>query len=621
MSQAQNKDRWQPPATLTLREGQRQIIDLLNDPNSRPRRERQLIAVLPTGYGKTLGLCCSYAALRHAGVVQRLLIIVPSAEQLQSYLDEIENDMVRVGAPVSGAYRALNQRSLRLHRLNEAEIFVETIQSLSGQGLPTVLDLMNGGRWMLAADEFHRYADGNTWGEAIKSLTPIFTAAVSATPNRTDCGTKAIEGSADVEISLAEAVEEGAIRRVVTHVMDYTVDMMISGDDTPQRFNLKNMEQTFGLSGKMQNFSQIEVSRDIRYSSKYISESLLNTCAMLNELNNNQPGEHKMIIFALGVRHAQSICDQIKAFAPDLKADWMGTNGTDRASGESIGRSDMENETVLARFKRGELQVLVQVRKAAEGFNDVKCSVLVFLNMLHESVLLQQAVGRGLRRNIKIPEGSDLCHIYVSHDHPGVEFLKALAEELAFPEEQAVIDERRESSDRKGPVIYDIRNFYIVDAKSNGEELYYPLGNSMLPKAAVIEKIRNSVLELQGVSDELIDEKIRALFNVEPEMLSSTERLSNAKRKVQEAVHTLANNVARIRSFPQGGTIAKGLVGDNCKAIHARYKKYNGGTGQGEMTIEELEAKHKWVQKLNSEIKKSDDPLQFVIEEASWLML
>jgi len=101
MSSTQVVTGWQPPATFKLRTGQQQIVQLLNDPQSRPRQRRQLIAVHPTGYGKTLSICCAYAALRQTGAVQRLLIVVPSAEQFSSYLDEIESDMARVGGVIN----------------------------------------------------------------------------------------------------------------------------------------------------------------------------------------------------------------------------------------------------------------------------------------------------------------------------------------------------------------------------------------------------------------------------------------------------------------------------------------------------------------------------------------
>ena len=611
---------WQPPAALKLRNGQRQIVELLNDPESRPRRQRQLIAVLPTGYGKTLGICCSYAALRHAGVVQRLLIVVPSAEQLGSYLDEIEADMARAGAPVSGAYRAISDLSLRLHRRNEAEIFVATVQSLGGSGIATVHDLLSSGRWMLAADEFHRYADENTWGEAIKSLSPVFTAAVSASKDRTDRSAKAIDGKADVEISLADAVSEGAIRRVVTHVMDYTVDLTMGGEQVPERFSLSSLADALGGSDKLHDLSQMEVKREIRYHSKYISESLLNAVSKLEELNSEHPGQHKMLVFALGVRHAQTICDQIQFIAPQLNGDWIGTQSTDR-EGRQNGKSDNDNETVLARFKRGELQVLVQVRKAAEGFNDVRCSVLVFLNMLGESVLLQQSVGRGLRRNYAIPEAIDRCHVYVSHDHPGSGFLKALADELATPEEGTIVDERPGAAGAGGPTIYDIPEFFIVDASFSGEELYFPLGDTTMPQSIALERVRSVVPHLQGQADEATLQLIRQALGVEPKAMSTSERIEQAKQRVNKAVTTLASNIVRIRADRSGGTFPKSMLGDTIKAIHRRWKSRNSGNGQAAMTMEELEQKYGWVQGLNSSIRLSSDPLQAVISEAPWLML
>jgi superfamily II DNA or RNA helicase len=611
---------WQPPATLSLRNGQRQIIDLLNDPNSSPRMRRQLIAVMVTGYGKTLGICCSYAALRHAGVVQRMLIIVPSAEQLSSYLEEIEQDMARVGAPVSGAYRAISDLSLRLHRRNEAEIFVATIQSLSGSGIATVHDLMSSGRWLVAADEFHRYADDNTWGEAIKSLSPVFTIAVSATPNRTDNSAKAIEGEFDVNVSLAEAVEEGAIRRVVTHVMDYTVDLTMGGDQTPERFTLSSLANALGGSEKLQDLSQMEIKKEIRYHSKYISESLLNAISKLEELNTEQPGEHKMLVFALGVRHAQAICEQIKSVAPQLQADWIGTQATDR-DGKQHGRSDSENETVLARFKRGEITILVQVRKAAEGFNDVRCSVLVFLNMMDICVLLWQCVGRGLRRNFSIPEHLDRCHIYASHDHPGLELFKKLADMLALPEEDPIVDERTGAAGTGGPIIYDIPEFFIIDASFSGEELYFPLGDTTMPQSQALERVRNSVPQLQQQTDESMLQLIRQALGVEPQVLSTSERIDRAKDRITKAVGTLASNVVRIRADRSGGTFPKSMLGDTCKAIHRRWKTLNSGNGQSAMTTEELERKYSWIQGLNTSIRSSADPLQAVIKEAPWLML
>jgi hypothetical protein len=263
----------------------------------------------------------------------------------------------------------------------------------------------------------------------------------------------------------------------------------------------------------------------------------------------------------------------------------------------------------------------VQVRKAAEGFNDVRCSVLVFLNMLNESVLLQQAVGRGLRRNYAVPEAMDRCHVYVSHDHPGIEFLKALAEESSTIGDEAIIDERPGAAGSGGPTVYDIPEFFVLDASFSGEELYFPLGDTTMLQATALERVRSAIPQLQGQADEITLQMIRQALNVEPQMMSTSERIEQAKRRVTKAVGTLASNVVRIRADRSGGTFPSTMLGDTCKAINGRWKRLNSGNGQAVMTMEELERKYSWVQGLNASIKNSVDPLQTVIAEAPWLML
>lgn len=620
MSQAKVESRWQPPANLRLRAGQQQIINVLADQQSKARMTGKLIAELPTGYGKTLAICIAFAYLRSVGAVQRLLIVVPSAEQFNSYLEEIQGDMARIGAPISGAYQAVSDLSIRLHRKNEAEIFVTTIQAISNGNMATIHDLMSQGKWMLAADEYHRYAEANTWGNAIKELMPNFTMAVSATPRRTDKGLKAIEGQADIQISLLDAVEEGAIRRVVTHVMDYHVDLTMGGEQTPERFSLSTLKESICGNERMQDLSIMEVKKEIRYYSKYITEALLNAVQQLEELNSCQPGEHKMLIFALGVRHAQSICDQLKGVAPHLRVDWIGTMSTDKG-GTQHGRSELENEDVLRKFKKGEVHVLVQVRKASEGFNDVKCSVLVFLNLLHESVLLIQAVGRGLRRNLAIPEEIDFCHVFVSHDHPGVEYLKDIAKETNRKDVKSVIDERSRSNGSDGPIVYDIPDFFIVDSHFSGVQLFFPLGSQLISQSNAIEKVRAAVPMIAGASEDVILAAIEQALGVAPVPLSTSEKVARAKERVTKAVNTLAGNVNRIRASRSGGTLSMSILGDTCRAIHSRWIKAHGGQSQSEMTADELEKKYMWVQSINKAIGSADDSFQGIQMEAPWLIL
>ena len=629
MPQTQNEPGWQPPSNFKLRKGQQQVINLLSDNQSAPRKNSQLIAELPTGYGKTVVVCASYALLRAAGVVNRMLVIVPSGEQFTSYLGEIESDMTDLGASVSGALKAVSTLSLKAHKTNQAEIFVTTVQSLTVNE-DVITDLLATGRWLVAADEFHRYAKDNTWGKSIQQLNSVFTLAVSATPDRTDKSEKAISGTPDVQITLREAVEEGAIRPVVVRASDYAVDITLNGDSTPRRLSTAELAKELAESGA--DISAQEVKKELRYYSKYLHKAISDAHGKLIELNFQNEGQHKMLVFAFGVGHAKSICEQFNDLAGAKVADWIGVQSTvDKGDGTSVttGRSEAENENVLRRFKAGDFNVLVQVKKATEGFNDVRCSVLLFLNLTGETVLLKQMIGRGLRRNYGVEPSTgrraaaDKCWIFVSNDHPGLDYMKRLEGDMADPDDDEKGPEKVHRDPPSEP-IYGIPEFYILDAQFSGEELYYPFGEDGKEKVNVndaVQKARAGVPELAGASDADIQAQLRKMFGMEPKAVSTSERIDAVRKKIVDAARLLASNVVRVRASRCAGTFPKSLLGDTIRAIHSRWIKKNPQLSTDNMTVEELGGKYEWIRQINNGMKEAADPYLYMASEAPWLLL
>lgn len=629
MPQRKDQFGWQPPSNFKLRKGQQQVIDLLSNSQSAPRENGQLIAELPTGYGKTVVVCASYALLRNAGIANRMLVIVPSGEQFTSYLSEIESDMVDLGAPASGALKAVSNLSLKAHKTNQAEIFVTTVQSLSVNA-DVITDLLASGRWLVAADEFHRYAKDNTWGKSIQSLNSVFTLAVSATPDRTDKGEKAITGEPDVRVTLKEAVEEGAIRPVVVSASDYALDITLNGETTPRRLSTSELTQELAASGA--DISAQEVKKELRYYSKYLHKAISDAHGKLQQLNFEEDGQHKMLVFAFGVGHAKSICEQFNDLAGEKVADWIGVQSSvskEDGTSVTVGRSEPENERVLKRFKQGEFNVLVQVKKATEGFNDVKCSVLLFLNLTGETVLLKQMIGRGLRRNYEVEPSTgrraakDKCWIFVSNDHPGLEYMKRLEDDMADPDDD---DDDPEKVHRDPPTepIYGLPEFYILDAQFSGEELYYPFGKDGAEKVSVddaIQKARATVPELSTASDAAIQTQLRKVFGIEPKAVSTTQRIEGVRKKITEAVRVLAGNVVRVRASRCAGTYPKSLLGDTNRAIHARWIRKNPGLSTDSMTVNELSEKYEWIRQINNGMKAAADPYVYMATEAPWLLL
>ena len=73
------------PFPEKLRPKQREIIEAFGS-------RTDVVAQLPTGYGKTLAAAGSYAMLRHRGVCNRMLYIVPRSGQAKQAAESVPID-------------------------------------------------------------------------------------------------------------------------------------------------------------------------------------------------------------------------------------------------------------------------------------------------------------------------------------------------------------------------------------------------------------------------------------------------------------------------------------------------------------------------------------------------
>ena len=633
MSQEKDFKRWEPSSSIKLRKGQQQVLDILNNQYHDCYKTRELKVELPTGYGKTFVICAAYATLKELGYVNRALIVVPSDEQFKSYINDIEEDMRKMGAVITAAVPANSDYGLQMHLRNEAEIFVTTIQALTvnGNSQRIANDLMSKGKWFFAADEYHRYREGGSWGGAIQHIQPqvSFSLAVSATPNRTDRADKAIEGDIDVQVSLKEALEEGAIRPVAVYSSEYSLDLSFGEDDEPQRFTTSQLVKEV-LKTSSKDISAAEVKKELRYYTKYLNKILLDAMAELDNLQVGKPKEHKMLVFAMGVSHAKLICDQINRISDKKRADWIGVQSTikkDDNTSVQIGRSEKINTQVIEDFKEGKFDVLVQVRKAAEGFNDVKCSVLVFLNLVSESVLLRQMIGRGLRRNFNVEADhgkkamKDRCYIYVTADHPGLNYIKTL-EDQSYIEKENEESKERELSDKVR--IYNIPDFYIIDAEYVSEECHYPYGSVKEIREELKQFDKEKILKNKTNKDieKLLKDFYKTQTDVKPITKSTNQRRDEYKKKVDSATNLLASSVVKIKSN-SSHTIIASTVGDHKRVINRQWNR-KAHLRHDEMTIQHFEEKYKWLKKISDDLKDTNslsEQLQKLKFNYSWLNL
>ncbi len=115
------------------------------------------------------------------------------------------------------------------------------------------------------------------------------------------------------------------------------------------------------------------------------------------------------VVYAAGVRHAYNLAEAFRAEGIKAQA----------VSGETPKR---ELASILARYERGEIDVLINAQLLAEGWNSPRATVCVHLAPTASKRIYQQRVGRVTRRNPGKEAGLvvDFVHPATKHDDPVV---------------------------------------------------------------------------------------------------------------------------------------------------------------------------------------------------------
>jgi superfamily II DNA or RNA helicase len=609
MSRFEDLGGWQPNPRCTLRRGQR---DLLRAIQIKPYKETYN-GFLPTGYGKTFCAVIAYGTLRSMGRVNRCIVIVPSVQQLRDFDAGLKKACKFLGLEISGHDICGDPRAIRRSVSGEAEIFVTTIQAVqadfeakdSGKGKASYYEkLLGSGNWLLVADEHHHYRENKAWGEALKRLKRAAELGLSATPLSSKGEVSVIGDDYDVVVSIEEAYNEEAIRRIRGHIMEHHVDIMVGDSDEVIQMTTTEIGQDLMPNESIQSW---EVRRKVRYSNNFLSETMGAAVSQFNAKLLQNPGEHQMLVFAMSCRHAQHVCQMLndEFGSGDGKfADWIGT-GPD-------GRMDNENDRILDIYKANGLPCLVQVDKAGEGFDNPRSSVLVFVNNGKSySNRSYQQFGRGFRRNYAIEDfEDDVCDIFVSSDSDLVNLVRKL--EWSTKRQDTPPDDEDGHPDGPGgpDKFFPIPDLIFVKTKLNYTEMVEPLGS---PSEAARRLKENSPDQFGHVPMEaLVAACSKAMYEKRKELeaKSDAQEIQAIRDSVKNATNQLALRAAKLR---WGTPLPHNGVGRMCYTINTRWK-VQCGYGTDEMTRKELSQKYKWVQDIHNTIGRSR-----CLEDFPWL--
>lgn len=603
LSQAKVKSGWKPPVSVELRDGQTRLYEFIKN-----NRQDKYSIQLPTGYGKSWCACIAYATLKSLGIVDRCLIVVPTDQQRSQYVSGLPEDLAILRIDYRGIERCDNQSAwvIKQSIRNKSDIFVAGIGSIvANPGYYT--DLMEKGRWLVVADEFHHYGESNTWGKAVLGLSREVILGMSATPFRGD-KTQTIFGDDefDVRVTLAEASREKAIRPVKAEIHDYYVTWSSIDNPDPQNSKMSELSIDWGS-----DISEFELKKGVRYHDKYVSDIFGRVLTAWLEYEEKFPQQNQILVFAMSCAHAElitKVINDLTMYMVDYKfADWIGVG-----EGKTQKRSDKENQQILDAFQRNELKCLVQVNKAGEGFNNKRCSIGLFLDLIGDTPQKRQHIGRFMRVNPDAPGQSSL--IFISEDSPCRSLLENMRDEL----NQGLDSNESSGSGGSQGRQLTIPDIYIIDTSYHSSRSVYPFGSEQALQAKIEqydEKMKSgpaaeAYLSMdEGQRIALVKEGLIQLWEDEQMAknppLTSEQRRKQITTKISYNLTTLVKHVARIR---YGRSMPKSVDGDLYRLVNSQWKKINGGEGHSSMGEEELLRKNKWLQELAEQINKHGIP-------------
>lgn len=395
-----------PQAPARLRPGQSEALAKWAE--ALRAGSRSELVVVPVGYGKTLIGVGSFEVA--AGVVgaDTCLYLTPTDVLRTQVYNGIEKAMATLGS--GRAIRKIlaeNAAMVRI-RATAANFVVATYQQVVAA--PAQYEaLCRERRVHIVCDEAHHLGERGRWAEALAALSPVSFLQLSATPVRLDraeiAGARYVEDEEGltidplVQVSMRQAWKE---RRILKHLnmqmKDYAVELR-GADGATRTFTASEMAELPG-------FDQRCVRQQLRWNDDYVAPLVNDFATTLRAKMEMAPRQHQGLVFAATTEHANHLQRVFAKWHPSLRC----------AVVHSVEIGDAENERRLNDFHAGRYDVLIQVKKASEGFDAPTVSVLLKLDAVFSREPVIQQLGRGLRFNHSLSEAENLLNVFIGSD-------------------------------------------------------------------------------------------------------------------------------------------------------------------------------------------------------------
>ena len=445
------------------------------------RGERYHLGVFVPGYGKTITALSAFVVARAMGIARKLVVFVPRGNLRDQYADRKELESLFSNLGAGGFSFSIADSEKAFLKNLETDIIITTYQYASGKGGAEALRAFcDTAPCMFIYDEVHHLAEDGTWATVIETFRCSCSVALSGTPIRSD--NKTLFGvpmeaggggehyySALHEVTLRDAHAEGKIlKKVEAHVVDYHLTMV--REDTGERVDM-TLSQLAEIAAEKRDIDAYLARRKLRFHEVYL-ETLLDPAfrrfsekrESLFETSEKVERNHQMLVIAMSNRHASAMLDFIRRRYPDYSATRI---GQDIRAGERKKRLDA--------YRRGAIDVMVQVDMIGEGTDIKPISLIVKADLVRAWSKTLQQVFRGMRFFPGFPESENVCDIYSADDSQVVATLRWVTSEFRAGvrmKEDREDNESRTKGSESFRSLWDLTDVQHRDSQSHTLDLF-----------------------------------------------------------------------------------------------------------------------------------------------------
>lgn len=526
-----------------LRMPQRMAYKTLRKEFEQNPNEHKII-VLPTGTGKTGVIGLSPYKISEG----RTLIITPSLIIREGISDEFDtrgqfnfwtkrnviiNDNHLPQVYRYAGYSSPHDKKRVINYLEDANIVITNIHKVyHTTSKKTLTQILPSNYFdMIIIDEAH-HSEAESWKRTLEHFNAGKIVKLTATPFRGD--DKELDGRIIYEFPLEDAIKKGYVKNVVAE--DYTnqkLEFVVDGDTVSKEEALELMDHSW-------------VTRSVAYS-KECSKTIVDmSIARLNEKRRHGNAHHQILAVACGIEHAEQIKDLYEEAG--LMADYITSDRPD------------ESERAIIKYKKGQIDVLVNVNMLGEGFDHPNISVAAIFRPFRSLAPYAQFIGRALRsiqENDPIDSIDNIAHI-IYHKELGLEKLweyytgaKIKAERKARMEKIFTPNPDEYNLDvgevkTEGEIIQSVREF-LSDGIGNKyrHEIQSSINSYKEETQAIITKMKQADLPEEAIGaylmsrQEQLDESVTKKRHVLREELLREELQDAHNQRIIEEVDQL----------------------------------------------------------------------------------